>query len=234
MSEARPQGEKKNKNMLLEPEQFAKRGLSRKKKLSPKQEKFVQLFVYHDLTKKECAIRAGYKSPSVSASTMLHSVQFRHVQDRIAELTESKQLKYGITFDKVSRDLQMIRDAALEDGAYGPAVQAEMGRAKLAGLMVDKKEIKTGTIDQMDRGEVEARLRALIEKHELVRTETIEIQAEEIEEIEEDGEVEVEIGEVEIGEVEEAEEAEYEDIEDEGWEDEVDGEGEDEEVDKDE
>ena len=211
--------EKKNQNMLLEPEQFAKRGLSRRKRLSPKQEKFVQLFVYHDLTKKECAIRAGYKSPSVSASTMLHGVQFRHVQDRIAELTESKQLKYGITFDKVSRDLQMIRDAALEDGAYGPAVQAEMGRAKLAGLMIDKKEIKTGTIDQMDRGEVEARLRNLIEKHELVRTETIEIQAEEIEEIEEDGEVE---------------EAEYEDIEDEGWEDEEDGEGEDEEVDKDE
>ena len=144
---------------------------------------------------------------------MLHGVQFRHVQDRIAELTESKQLKYGITFDKVSRDLQMIRDAALEDGAYGPAVQAEMGRAKLAGLMIDKKEIKTGTIDQMDRGEVEARLRNLIEKHELVRTETIEIQAEEIEE---DGEVE---------------EAEYEDIEDsdlpvdEGWEDDEDEDG---------
>ena len=189
MSEVRPQGEKKNQNMLLEPEQFAKRGLSRRKRLSEKQEKFVQLFVYHDLTKKECAIRAGYKSPSVSASTMLHGVQFRHVQDRIAELTESKQLKYGITFDKVSRDLQMIRDAALEDGAYGPAVQAEMGRAKLAGLMVDRKEIKTGKIDQMDRGEVEARLRALIEKHELVRTETIEIQAEEIEELEDVSEV---------------------------------------------
>jgi phage terminase small subunit len=185
--------EKKNQNMLLEPEQFAKRGLSRRKRLSPKQEKFVQLFVYHDLTKKECAIRAGYKSPSVSASTMLHGVQFRHVQDRIAELTESKQLKYGITFDKVSRDLQMIRDAALEDGAYGPAVQAEMGRAKLAGLMIDKKEIKTGTIDQMDRGEVEARLRNLIEKHELVRTETIEVQAEDIEE---DDEVEGEVEEV--------------------------------------
>ena len=192
--------EKKNQNMLLEPEQFAKRGLSRRKRLSPKQEKFVQLFVYHDLTKKECAIRAGYKSPSVSASTMLHGVQFRHVQDRIAELTESKQLKYGITFDKVSRDLQMIRDAALEDGAYGPAVQAEMGRAKLAGLMIDKKEIKTGTIDQMDRGEVEARLRNLIEKHELVRTETIEVQAEDIEEPEEDGEVE------EVEEVDEVDE----------------------------
>ena len=63
----------------------------------------------------------------------------------------------------------MIRDAALEDGAYGPAVQAEMGRAKLAGLLIDKKEIKVGRIDQMDRAEVEERLRSLIDKHELVQ-----------------------------------------------------------------
>ena len=210
--------DKKNQNMLMQPEEFAKRGLSRKKRLSEKQEKFVQFFVYHDLTKKECALRAGYKSPSVAASTMLHGVQFSHVQDRIAELTESKQLKYGITFDKVSRDLQMIRDAALEDGAYGPAVQAEMGRAKLAGLMIDKKEIKTGTIDQMDRGEVEARLRNLIDKHELVQTDAVVVE----------GEIEEE--EVDDGEYEDVDEDEDIDVEeDEGWDDE-----DDEEVDKDE
>lgn len=207
--------DKKNQNMLMQPEEFAKRGLSRKKRLSEKQEKFVQFFVYHDLTKKECALRAGYKSPSVAASTMLHGVQFSHVQDRIAELTESKQLKYGITFDKVSRDLQMIRDAALEDGAYGPAVQAEMGRAKLAGLMIDKKEIKTGTIDQMDRGEVEARLRNLIDKHELVQTDAVVVE----------GEIEEE--EVDDGEYEDVDEDI--DVEDEGWDD-----NDDEEVDKDE
>ena len=208
--------DKKNQNMLMQPEEFAKRGLSRKKRLSEKQEKFVQFFVYHDLTKKECALRAGYKSPSVAASTMLHGVQFSHVQDRIAELTESKQLKYGITFDKVSRDLQMIRDAALEDGAYGPAVQAEMGRAKLAGLMIDKKEIKTGTIDQMDRGEVEARLRNLIDKHELVQTDAVVVE----------GEIEEE--EVDDGEYEDVDEEDI-DVEDEGWDD-----NDDEEVDKDE
>ena len=63
----------------------------------------------------------------------------------------------------------MIRDDALEEGSYSAAVQAEMGRAKLAGLLIDKKEIKVGKIDQMDRSEVEARLRNLIEKHELVQ-----------------------------------------------------------------
>jgi hypothetical protein len=212
--------ENKNQNMLMHPEEFAKRGLSRKKRLSEKQEKFVQFFVYHDLTKKECALRAGYKSPSVAASTMLHGVQFSHVQDRIAELTESKQLKYGITFDKVSRDLQMIRDAALEDGAYGPAVQAEMGRAKLAGLMIDKKEIKTGAIDQMDRGEVEARLRNLIDKHELVQTDAVVVE----------GEIEEE--EVDDGEYEDVEEDEDIDVEDEGWDN--DDDNDDEEVENDE
>ena len=158
-----------NHNMLFESEEFAKRGLSRKRQLTPKQEKFAQLFVHHDLTKKECALRAGYKHPGMTASTLLHNVSYSHVQDRIAELTEAKQLKYGINFEKVSRDLQMIRAAALEDGAYGPAVQAEMGRAKLAGLLIDKKEIKVGRIDQMDRAEVEERLRSLIDKHELVQ-----------------------------------------------------------------
>ena len=161
--------EETNHNMLFDADEFAKRGLSKKRQLTPKQEKFAQLFVHHDLTKKECALRAGYKHPGMTASTLLHNVSYSHVQDRIAELTEAKQLKYGINFEKVSRDLQMIRDAALEDGAYGPAVQAEMGRAKLAGLLIDKKEIKVGRIDQMDRAEVEERLRSLIDKHELVQ-----------------------------------------------------------------
>ena len=179
------ESEETNHNMLFDADEFAKRGLSKKRQLTPKQEKFAQLFVHHDLTKKECALQAGYAHPGMMASNLLHHVQYKHVQDRLSELTEAKQLKYGINFEKVSRDLQMIRDAALEDGAYGPAVQAEMGRAKLAGLLIDKKEIKTGKIDQMDRSEVEARLRSLIEKHELVQTSGQMVEMEEVEEAEE-------------------------------------------------
>jgi len=181
-------------NMLFEQEEFAKRGLAKRKQLSPKQEKFAQLFVNGDLTKKECAIRAGYKNPSVSSSNLLHHVNYKHVQERIAELTEATQLRYGITFEKTARDLKMIRDAALEDGAYGPAITAEIARAKLAGLMVDKKEIKTGKIDQMDRGEVESRLRSLIEKHGLnVNTTREDVEDAEFEEVIEDEEIEDEV-----------------------------------------
>ena len=167
--------------------------------LSAKQQRFVQLYVYQDLTNTDCAHRAGYKHPGVIASRILHDPQFRHVQDKIKDLQECEQKKYEITFDKVARDLKTIRDAALEDGSYGAAVNAEMGRAKLAGLMVDRKEIKHGTIDQMDRAEVESRLRQLIESNQLApvlqsRIEKME-KMEKMEEVEEKVEEEEDQGE---------------------------------------
>lgn len=132
-----------------------------------KQQAFIQHYVYHDLTNTESAHRAGYAGPARAASVLLNDPRYAHVQTKIRELQEAQQKKFEITFDKVARDLQMIRDAAVEDGSYGAAVQAELGRAKLAGLMVDKKEIKHGRIDQMDRAEVESRLQQLIEKNQL-------------------------------------------------------------------
>ncbi len=119
---------------------------------------------------------------------LLNDPRYTHVQNKIRELQESNQKKYEITFEKVARDLQMIRDAAVEDGSYGAAVTAELGRAKLAGLMVDKKEIKHGRIDQMDRSEVESRLKALIDKNQLapVLMEKVVSEEEVAEEVEED------------------------------------------------
>lgn len=153
-----------------------------------KQQAFIQAFVYQDLTNTECAFRAGYSVPTQSASMLLNDPRYTHVQNKIRELQESNQKKYEITFEKVARDLQMIRDAAVEDGSYGAAVTAELGRAKLAGLMVDKKEIKHGRIDQMDRSEVESRLKALIDKNQLapVLMEKVVSEDEVAEEVEED------------------------------------------------
>ena len=171
--------------------------------LTSKQQKFVQLFVYQDLTNSECAFRAGYKHPKVVASQLLHHPDFRHVQDKIQELQEGEQKKYEITFDKVARDLKVIRDAALEDGSYGAAVSEELGRAKLAGLMVERKEIKHGSIDQMDRAEVESRLRQLIESNQLapvlearIENSSPDVESDEefVEEFEDIDEIDEEIG----------------------------------------
>lgn len=135
--------------------------------LSKKQQKFVQLYVYNDLTNTECAHRAGYAHPAQVASMLLHDPRYAHIQEKIRELQEGEQKKYEITYEKVARDLLEIRNAAMEDGSYGAAVNAEMGRAKLAGLLIEKKEIRLGRIDQMDREEVEARLQALIDNNQL-------------------------------------------------------------------
>ena len=153
-------------DILSNPKRYAPEKYKRRR-LTKKQQKFVQLYVHNDLTNTECAHRAGYAYPAQRASMLLNDPRFLHIQETIKDLQEGYQKKYEITFEKVARDLQMIRDAAVEDGKFSAAVQAELGRAKLAGLMVEKKEIKHGRIDQMDRDEVEARLRKLIESNQL-------------------------------------------------------------------
>jgi phage terminase small subunit len=210
-----------NQDILRNPDQYKPK--RRQMKFTPKQERFIQLFVYHDLTNTECAHRAGYAFPSVAATKMLNDPRYTHIQTKIQELKELEQKKYEITFEKVARDLQKIRDAAMEDGTYGAAVQAELGRAKLAGLMIDKKEIKTGRIDQMDRSEVEARLMALLEKNDLAPKavdDEAEVDAEDLEEDFEDAEWDV---------IEDEEEDDEDDWEDEDLpddlEDETEGEG---------
>ena len=153
-------------DMLFRPNRYAPNKY-RRRRLTKKQQKFVQLYVYNDLTNTECAHRAGYAHPAQVASMLLHDPRYAHIQEKIRELQEGEQKKYEITYEKVARDLLEIRNAAMEDGSYGAAVNAEMGRAKLAGLLIEKKEIRLGRIDQMDREEVEARLQALIDNNQL-------------------------------------------------------------------
>lgn len=172
--------------------------------LTKKQQKFVQLYVYNDLTNTECAHRAGYAHPAQVAASLLNDPRYAHIQEKIRELQEGEQKKFEITYEKVARDLLEIRNAAMEDGSYGAAVTAEMGRAKLAGLLVDKKEIKHGRIDQMDKAEVEARLQALIENNHLAP----QLYAKMMQ-----GESDDQLSENEV-QVEDYEDAEYEEIED--------------------
>ena len=155
-----------DEDILNDPHEHALKK-ERKISLTKRQQKFIQLYVYQDLTNTECAHRAGYAHPAEVSTQLLRHPKYLHVQEKIRQLQEGEQKKYEITFEKVARDLQEIRDRAVEEGKYSAAVQAELGRAKLAGLMVEKKEIKHGRIDQMDRDEVEARLMKLIESNNL-------------------------------------------------------------------
>jgi len=103
------------------------------------------------------------------------------VQEKIKSLKAIQRRKNEITFEGIASKLADIRDVALADGSYGPAVTAEIARAKLAGLMIDKKELKIHKIDSMSRDQLELRLKELVQEHQIVLG-----QAEVVEEVEEE------------------------------------------------
>jgi len=131
-----------------------------------KEWKFVQELVAGDgkVTMKEAAIRAGYKETSASAMAwkLTNPEISPHVVSAIQAYRAELNSKYGTNFDRHMRDLQTIRDKALEAGAYGAAVQAEYRRGQALGtIYVDRKEIRHGSIDSMSKEEVERKLNEL-------------------------------------------------------------------------
>jgi phage terminase small subunit len=137
--------------------------LKQYKSLNSKEWKFVQELVAGDghVTMKEAAIRAGYKETSASAMAWkLSNPEINpHVVSAIQAYRAELNSKYGTNYDRHMRDLQLIRDKALEAGAFGAAVQAEYRRGQALGtIYVDRKEIRHGSIDSMSKEEVERKL----------------------------------------------------------------------------
>jgi len=142
--------------------------MTEKKKLTKRQEAFVDLMVYQDYKQTKCAHLAGYENPGVAATRLLNHKEYTHVQEKIRSLKAIQRRKNEITFEGIASKLADIRDVALADGSYGPAVTAEIARAKLAGLMIDKKELKIHKIDSMSRDQLENRLKELVQEHQIV------------------------------------------------------------------
>ena len=129
------------------------------RKLTRKQELFVKELVSNDglITFKEAAIRAGY--PETSAHTRAYELtnphKCPHVVAAIKSYRAELDAKFDINYGRHIRDLQKIRDLALENGAYSAAVQAEYRRGQAQGdIYVSKSEIRHGSIDSMSKDEV--------------------------------------------------------------------------------
>lgn len=139
----------------------AKRGLGRV--LTAQQLKFVHELVAGEgkVTKKEAAIRAGIPEEKATYTAALYlqsGAVVKAIQDFRAELAE----KYGTNFERHMRDMQLIRDKALEAGNYGAAVQAEYRRGQALGsIYIERKEIRHGTIDSMSKEEVMRKLQEI-------------------------------------------------------------------------
>lgn len=133
------------------------------KVLTPQEWKFVEEFVAGDghVTLKEAAIRAGYSEVWAKnrARELTDPEICPHIVAAIQERRRELGEKYATTFERHMRDLQVIRDQALQAGAYGAAVQAEYRRGQALGtIYIDRKEIRHGTIDSMSKEEVQRKL----------------------------------------------------------------------------
>ena len=131
--------------------------------LTTQEWKFVNEFVAGDghVTAKEAALRAGYpeKKAKYYAESLTNPDINPHVVMQIQKLRAEFAEKYGTTYERHMRDLQIIRDQALSAGAYGAAVQAEYRRGQALGtIYIERKEIRHGTIDSMSREEVMRKL----------------------------------------------------------------------------
>jgi len=153
--------------------------------VSAQQWTFIQELISNDghITLTEAAIRAGYpkESASATASLLTNPKRSPHIVAAIQQYRAELAEKYGTTFDRHMRDLQRIRDQALEAGNFGAAVSAEYRRGQALGtIYVDRKEIRVGTIDSMSKDEVRRKLEEIKALYGAPPQTLIDIEPEEI------------------------------------------------------
>jgi LPS O-antigen subunit length determinant protein (WzzB/FepE family) len=148
------------------------------RKLTTKQHKFAVLLVTKGdrMSAKECAIEAGFseKSAQQAAANLTNPKMFPLVVEEIERLRREWEQKYKVTYGKHIRRLDDLSRGAEEAGNWAAAVAAEKSRGQAAGLYIDRKEILTGSIDQLSKAEVEEKLKE-IEKQFSINTDVIEI-----------------------------------------------------------
>ena len=148
------------------------------RKLTTKQHKFAVLLVTKGdrMSAKECAIEAGFseKSAQQAAANLTNPKMFPLVVSEIERLRSEWEQKYKVTYGRHIRRLDDLSRGAEEAGNWAAAVAAEKSRGQAAGLYIDRKEILTGSIDQLSKAEVEEKLKE-IEKQFSINTDVIDI-----------------------------------------------------------
>ncbi len=119
------------------------------------------------LTFAEAAKKAGYKNPVVVGRYMRPGGKYAHVRREYERLMSEAKKKFELTHDKAVEDLYKLRDDAWGQDNFTAAINAQNLLLKLGGLIVDRREVLHGKIDQMSRDEVEKRLAQLIGSREL-------------------------------------------------------------------
>jgi hypothetical protein len=128
--------------------------------LNRRQRNFIWISVNNPrLSLVECAYKAGYTSPRQAANKLMNKPLIRKEYNYL--MNQAKK-KYELNYDRAVQDLYDIRDKAMEAGSFNAAISAQNSLLKVGGLIVDRKEVMFGKVDQMSRDEVEARLSQLM------------------------------------------------------------------------
>ena len=112
------------------------------KELTPKEVQFTLAYVETGSAAK--AYRRAYDHNGTDATARRAAYDVLHrprVTHEIARLQEAHQIRHGITVDLLTDELETARLCAMDRGQVAAAVTAIMGKAKLHGLLVDRKEI---------------------------------------------------------------------------------------------
>jgi len=128
--------------------------------LNRRQRNFIWIAVNNPrLSLVECAHKAGYTSPRQMANKLMSKPIIRKEYNYL--MNQAKK-KYELNYDRAVQDLYDIRDKAIESGSFNAAISAQNSLLKVGGLIVDRKEVMFGKVDQMSREEVENRLKQLM------------------------------------------------------------------------
>ena len=133
--------------------------------LTDKQRIFVEIYVKEEgrLTPTECARQAGYKPERAptTASELLNAKKYPRVVAAVRKKRNELHETHKVEMNKHVVELARLRDRALADKSHSAAINAERLRGQAAGLYVERKEIRTGSIDDMSRDEVIKRLKEI-------------------------------------------------------------------------
>ena len=115
------------------------------------------------MTPTECARQAGYNEAqaNVRASELLNGKRFPRVVEAVIARRAEIEKTHEVKLNKHVQELARLREKSLSEKSYSAAVNAERLRGQAAGLYIDRKEIRTGSIDSMSRDDVLKQLKEL-------------------------------------------------------------------------
>lgn len=100
-------------------------------------EKFAQLLA-EGKSADEAYVEAGYKKNRHNAAALARE---EHISTRLQELQDKAAERTLVTIESLTDELEEARAIAIAEKQSSAAVAASMGKAKLHGLLIEKKQL---------------------------------------------------------------------------------------------